>query len=58
MEEIKLVKGECSHPPIHDDVSDDYISDFLDSDVFCDDDEMNSYHDSPLRLKWLDKMIP
>ena len=29
MQETELVKGECSHPPLNDDVSDDYFYDFL-----------------------------
>ena len=57
MQEIKLVKGECSHPLLHDDVSDDSFSDFSDSDVDDDDDDMNLYHDSPIRLKWAKKTI-
>ena len=28
MQETELAQGECSHPPLHDDVSDDYSSDF------------------------------
>ena len=33
MQEIKLVKGECSHPPLNDDVSDDYFYDFYNSNI-------------------------
>ena len=28
MQEIKLAQGDCSHPPLHDDVSDDSSSNF------------------------------
>ena len=33
MQEIELDKGECSHSPLHDDVSDDASYDFYDSDI-------------------------
>ena len=33
MQEIELVKGDCSHPPLNDDVSDDSLSDFYDSNI-------------------------
>ena len=36
MQESELVQGDCSHPPLHDDVSDNYSSDF--SDYYVDDD--------------------
>ena len=29
MQETELVKGECSHPPLNDDVSDEYFYDFF-----------------------------
>ena len=29
MQEIELAQGDCSHPPLHDDVSDYYLSDFM-----------------------------
>ena len=57
MQEIKLVKGECSHPPLNDDVSDDYFSDFSDSYIEDDYDDMHAYHDSPLMPKWVEKTI-
>ena len=57
MQEIKLVKGECSHPPLNDDASDDSFSDFYDSDIEDEYYEMNSYHDSPIRTKWVEKTI-
>ena len=49
MQEIELFKGECSHPPLHDDVIDDYLSNFSNSYVDDDDDYIHSYHDSPIR---------
>ena len=54
MQEIELVKGVCSHPPLHDEVRDDYLSD---SDVDDDDGDMHSDHDSPIRPKWAKKTI-
>ena len=33
MQEIELAQGECSNPPLHDDVSDDNSYDFYDSDI-------------------------
>ena len=57
MKEIELAQGECSNPPLHDDVSDDissYISVYnIDDDHFY----MNSYHDSPIWTKWVEKTI-
>ena len=41
MQEAKLAHGECSHPPLHDDVSDEKFYDFSDSDIGDDDDDMN-----------------
>ena len=52
MQEIELVKGECSHLPLHDDVSDDYLSNFSDYYVDDNDDKIHSYHDSPIRKNW------
>ena len=57
MQEIELVKGDCSHPPLNDDVSDDSLSDFYNyyiEDKYYD---MNSDHDSPISPKWADKTI-
>ena len=48
MQEIELVKGECSHPPLNDDVSDDSSSNFYDYDINDDYVDMNSYNDSPI----------
>ena len=44
MQEIELVKGECSHPPLHDDVSDDYLFYFSDYDIEYYVYDMHSYH--------------
>ena len=57
MQEIKLVKGDFSHPPLNDDVSDNYLSYFYDSYMEYEYYDMNSYHDSPIRPKWDDKTI-
>ena len=57
MQEFELAQGDCSHPPLHDDVSDDYYYDFSDSDIGYDDDDMHSYHDSPIHPKWEEKTI-
>ena len=57
MQEVKLAHGECSHPPLHDDVSDDSFSVFSDSYIDDDDYDMNSYHYPPIRPKWSEKSI-
>ena len=57
MQDTKLAQGECSHPPFHDDVSDEYLSDFYDSDIDYDYYDMHSYHDSPIFPKWPEKTI-
>ena len=57
MQEIELVKGECSHPPLHDDVSDDSFSDFYDQYIEDDLCDMHTNHDSPRRPKWVEKTI-
>ena len=57
MQETKLPQGECSLPPLHDDVSDDSFSDFSDSDVDDDDDDIYSDHDSPISPNWVEKTI-
>ena len=49
---MKLAQGDCSHPPLHDDVSDDYSYDFSDSNIDDYDDGMHSYNESPIRPKW------
>ena len=38
MQEIELVQGDCSHPPLHDDVSDNYSYNIYDYDI--DDNDM------------------
>ena len=45
MQQIELVKGEGLHPPLHYDVSDDYLSYVSDSYIEDDVDEMHSDHD-------------
>ena len=57
VQEIELVQGECSNPPLHDDVGDDTSSNFFDSDIYYDDYDMNLDHDSPIRPKWVEKII-
>ena len=57
MQEIELTQGDCSHPPLHDDVRDDYSSNFYDSNVDDDDYDMNSDLKSPIRPNWVDKTI-
>ena len=42
MQEIELVKGDCSHPPLNDDVSDDYFSNFYDSIMEYEDDDIHA----------------
>ena len=57
MQEVKLAHVECSHPPLHDDVSDEYISYF--SNYYIDEYEnyIHSYHDSPIHPKWVEKTL-
>ena len=57
MQEIELVKGDYSHPPLNDDVSDDYLFDFYYYDMEYEDDEIHSDHDSPTRPKRAEKTI-
>ena len=57
MQEIELAQGECSNPPLHDDVSDDNSYDSSDSDIYDDDYYMHSDHDSPSHPKWDEKTI-
>ena len=54
MQGNELAQGECSHPPLHDDVSDESLSDFSDSGIG---DDMHSVHDSPIHPKWVEKTI-
>ena len=57
MWEVELVEGDCSHPPIKDDVNDVSNSEFYDYDMEYEYYGMNSYHDSPIRPKWVEKTI-
>ena len=54
MEDTRFAQGECSHPPLQDDVSDEYISYIYDFYIVEYDD---SYHGSPIRPKWAEKNI-
>ena len=54
MEETEFAQGECSHPPLQDYVSDEFISNIYDSDVFQYDDE---YKGLPIWPKWAEKTI-
>ena len=53
MQEVELAQGECSHPTLHDDVSDDYLSYFSDSNISEYDDDIHSDHDSSIHPKWV-----
>ena len=55
MQDIELVNGECSHPPLNDDVSDDSFSNFPDFDTKYYFYDMNTYHESPIIPKWVEK---
>ena len=57
MQETELAHVECSHPPLHDHVCDESLSDFYDYYVYDYYYYMISYHDSPIRPKWVDKTI-
>ena len=57
MQEVELAQGECSNPPLHDDVSDDTSSNFYDSDIYDDNNDMHLDHDSPILPKWFVKTI-
>ena len=57
MQEVELAHGEYSCPPLHDDVIYDTSFKFFYSDIDDDYYDMNSYHDSPIRPKWVDKTI-
>ena len=46
MQEVDLVEGDFSHPPLNDDVSDFYPYDFYNSDMEDEYYEINSDHDS------------
>ena len=57
MQEIELVKRECSHPPLNNGVSDDSFSKFFYSNIEYDFDDMHTDHDSCIRQKWFYKTI-
>ena len=57
MQDVELVEGDCSHPPLDDDVSDVSISYFYYSNMEYEDDDMHAYHDSPTSPKWVEKTI-
>ena len=57
MEETEFAQGECSHPPLQDDVSNETLSDFSDYYISEYYDDMNSYHVSPICPKWAEKTI-
>ena len=57
MQEIELIEGDCSHPPLNDDVSDEFLSYFYDSDMGDKYYDMHSNHDSPISPKWANKTI-
>ena len=57
MQEIELVQGDCSHPSLHDDVSDDYFYEITDFYIEYDFYDMHTYHDSPIRPKWVEKTM-
>ena len=57
MQEIELAQGECSNPPLHDDVSDDTSSNFYYFDIYEDYNDMHLDHESPIHPKWDEKTI-
>ena len=57
MQDTELAQGECSHPPLHDDVSDESFSYFYYYDIHDDDDNMHSDHESPIHPNWATKTI-
>ena len=57
MQEIDIAQGECSNPPLHDDVCDDNPYDSYDSDIYDDYYYMHSDNDSPIRPNWAEKTI-
>ena len=57
MQEIELVKGDCSHPLLNDDVSDDYFYEFSNYDMEYEYYYIHADHDSPIRPKWAEKTI-
>ena len=57
MQEVELVEGDCSHPPLNYDVSDVSLSIFYDYYMEYEHDDMHVYHDSHTRPKWNEKTI-
>ena len=57
MQEIKLAQAECSNPPLHDDVSDDYSSYFSYIDINYDYYDIHSYDYFPVWPNWVEKTI-
>ena len=57
MEETEFALGECSNPPLQDDVSDDSLSDISDiSDSYISEDDYSD-HGWPICSKWFVKTI-
>ena len=57
MQEIELVKGDCSHPPLNDDVSDYYLSNFSDHDMEYEYYHIHLNHEPPIRPMLDEKTI-
>ena len=57
MQEVELAHGECSHPPLHDDVSDGFLFYFYDYYIYEDYDDINSYPISPIQPKQAEKTL-
>ena len=57
MQQVELVEGDCSHPPLNDDVSDIYIYYFYYYDMEYEYDEIHVYHNSPIQTKLAEKTI-
>ena len=57
MPEIELAPGECSSPPLQDDVSDEFISDISDIYDYDIDEDDNEDYGSPIWPKWDEKTI-
>ena len=57
MQEVELVEGDCSHPPLDDDVSDVSISEFYYYNMEYEEYDMHADHDSLTSTKWADKTI-
>ena len=51
------MKGDCSHPPLNDDVSNDCCYDFSDFHIEDEYHDMHANNDSPIRPKWARKTI-